>query len=306
MDSARAIRLLAAAIALLFVAAAAPQPLLLREQAWAASRSNLAGALTQAPGECLVRSGDAIERGRALFRSPALLGGPAARAGLSCHACHSNGRSNADFLLPELTDRPGAADVTSEWSSRVRGDGLLNPVDIPDLAGVAQREAFGRNRDQSLEHFVRGVIVDEFQGQEPPEQALASLLAYLSALDSSACGEVMHFTLQVAADDVRRSLAAAVRADAPTAALLILSAQDGLARIAERLPRDRYARDRRALEQFARELGRWRENNFAAALETGLPGWRARFDAAVARIARYEQRTYFNPVTLERALTEQR
>jgi hypothetical protein len=175
--------------AALLLTAASDAPLLLREQAWTAPSATLARDLTQAPGECLAARSVEIEIGRALFRSPALLGGPAARAGLSCNACHADGRANVRFLLPELTDRPGAADVTSEWSSRVRGDGVMNPVDIPDLAGVAARAAFGQAREPSLETFVRGVIEEEFQGEAPPTQAFDGVIAYLRALDATACPE---------------------------------------------------------------------------------------------------------------------
>ncbi len=289
---------------LILMAAAAPNALVLREQAWTAPSASLAHELTHAPGECLTASTPEIEIGRALFRSPALLGGPAARAGLSCNACHSNGRINARFLLAELTDRPGAADVTSEWASKARGDGIANPVDIPDLVDVAQRAALGRARDPSLAHFVAGVIVEEFQGEPPPAQAFAGLIAYLRALDAGSCpaGEA-RINLASAADDVRRALAAARIADSATASLLVLAAQDGIGRIVERLPQRSFARDRRRFEALARELGAQRgEANLGAALEAAMPAWRARFDAAFARAARREQRTYFNERTLRAAL----
>ena len=295
--------LVAAAAALLLGAAAAPpSPLLLREQAWTAPSETLAHDLTHAPRECLTRRAPDIEIGRALFRGPALLGGPAARAGLSCHACHSNGRVNARFLLPELTDRSGAADVTSEWASKVRGDGVVNPVDIPDLASVGQRAALGRLRDPSLEHFVSSVIVEEFQGQPPPAQAFAGLLAYMRALSADFCppGEAS-VTLASAADDVRRALAAAQTADRPTESLLLLAAQDGIGRIVERLPPQAFARDRRRFEVLAREMGALRGAGDGA-LGEAIPGWRARFDAAVHTIARRERRTYFNEATVREAL----
>ncbi len=54
---------------------------------------------------------------------------------------------------------------------------------------------------------------------------------------------------------------------------------------------------------LARDLGAMRDGgDLAAALATSLPGWRVRFDAAVARVARRERRTYFNETTLRRAL----
>jgi hypothetical protein len=284
--------------------AAAPGTVLLREQAWTPPGPDAAFIMTSAPRECLTTQSDRIEAGRALFRSPNLLGGPAARAGLSCHACHTNGRVNPYFALPELTDRPGAADVTSEWASQVRGDGVANPVDIPDLAGAGSRASFGRARDPSLEHFVHGVIVEEFQGAPPPPEAFASLIAYLRALDACALTNEP-ITLASAVDDVRRAVRASTNADAATASLLLLAAQDSIGRIVERLPQPRFRRDRRTFETLARELGAWRNaEDVALAQSAALPGWQARFDAAAARTARRERQTYFNQTTLERALQQ--
>lgn len=294
-------RLLAIA-ALALMAGAAPSQILLREQAWTAPGESLARSMIVQPGECVAARTADIEIGRALFRSPNLLGGAASRAGLSCQACHSNGRGSVHFLLPELTDRAGAADVTSEWSSHLRGDGVMNPVDIPDLAGVSAREAFGHARDPSLEHFVRGVIVEEFQGEALTDQALAGVMAYLQASDAGACAAESALTLARAADDVRRAVAAAETADTPTARLLLLAAQDGVGRIVERLPARRFARERARFERLSRELGALRRENVHALLAAAGPGWRARFDAAVTRTARRERLTYFNEATLRAAL----
>lgn len=296
------LHVLAAALAL---GAAAPSaPILLREQAWTADAN--ARALLEQPAECLASRELAVEAGRALFRSPFLLGGPAARAGLSCNACHSGGRRNGRFLLPELTDRAGSADVTSEWASKVRGDGIANPVDIPDLRGVTTRTTFGQARDPSLEHFVRSVIVDEFQGAPPSAEMMESLIAYLRALDEGECDRgVRSIALTAAADDVRRAVAAAEGADAPLARPLLLAAQDAMGRIVERLPAARFERERTALEALARELGAMRNaRDVGAAMEIALPGWRSRFDGAIARIARRERQTYFNERTLTRALAD--
>lgn len=299
------VKLLAAFAALVLTGAAAPPALLLREQAWTAPGETLAYDLTHAPGECLAAARTPeTEIGRALFRSPGLIGGPASRAGLSCNACHSNGRVNARFLLPELTDRAGHADVTSEWASHVRGDGIANPLPIPDLAAVSHAPGFGHLREPSMEVFVRGVIVEEFQGHPPPAQAFDGMIAYLRALRSDPCVEGMtRLTLHDAADDVRRAVAAAETADAPTASLLLLAGQDAIGRIVERLPARRFARDRGRFENLARELGAMRNaEDVSAAMATAIPGWRARFDAAVTRTARREARTYFNEATLRRAL----
>ncbi len=294
--------------ALALAGAAAPGAQLLREQAWTDPSGppgrDLAYAMTHAPAECLsAESADAppIEAGRALFRSPTLLGGPVARAGISCHACHSNGRVNARFLLPELTNRAGAADVTSEWASRARGDGVMNPVEIPDLAGVGRREAFGQARDPSLEHFTHGVIVEEFQGAEPPVEAMRALLSYLLALNADACpsGDAP-IALTDAAGDVRRALhAAETMQDDATSDLLLAATQDAIGRIAERLPAEVFRSERRRLETLSRELTAMRSDD---AWRARLPQWRARFDGAVVRIARRERQTYFNENTLRAAL----
>jgi hypothetical protein len=305
MDRCRLGVTLAAALAtLVLTGAAAPDALVLREQSWTAPGEKLAHDLTHAPGECLAGPTAETEIGRALFRSPVLFGGPAARAGLSCHACHSNGGVNERFLLPELTDRAGHADVTSEWSSRVRGDGVLNPLPIPDLVDVAARESLGHLHERSLEAFVRGVIVDEFQGEAPPAHAFDGMIAYLRALRSDAClAGAAPITLATAADDVRRAVSAAGDAELQTARLLLLASQDAIGRIVERLPAASFAQERRVFEGLSRELGALRNAETPrAAMAVALPGWRARFDAAVARVARQEAETYFNESTLRAAL----
>ena len=298
--------LVAAGFFMLASAAPGRPTLIVREQAWTAPGESLARDLTHAPGECLARRSADVEVGRALFRSPGLLGGPAARAGLSCQACHTNGRVNTRFFLAELTDRAGAADATSEWASKVRGDGVMNPRDIPDLVGAADRTAFGQARDPSLEHFVSGVIAEEFQGVTPPSEAFAGLMAYLRALRADACAAVeIQITLGLYADDVRRTLSAAEAADRGTAHLLLFAAQDGVGRIVERLPRSQFGSERRRFEALARELGSVRSAGTAPpALATVLPGWRARFDATLARVARRESETYFDEATLSDALVQ--
>jgi hypothetical protein len=289
--------------ALLLATAASPPAQLLREQAWTAPGQDLARALTHTPGECLAARTPQTEIGRALFRSPGLLGGPVARLGVSCNACHSNGRVNTAFLLPELTNRAGAADVTSEWASHVRGDGVMNPVDIPDLAGVGARPTHGHAGDPSLDHFAHSVIVEEFQGHEPPPQAMASLVAYLRALDVNQCAPPHRLTLSDAAENVRRTLASTATADAATTQMLIFAAQDGVGRIVERLPARRFAAQRRQFEQLAYDLIALRNApDPQAALVRGLPAWRARFDALVARVGRQVRATYFNEARLRAAL----
>jgi hypothetical protein len=297
--------------ALVCTAALDAAPLVLRAQAWTLDGPQHAHALTSARAECYTPPADSgarakAELGRALFRSPALLGGPAARMGLSCNACHVNGRDNAAFYLPELTDRPGAADVTSEWSSKVRGDFTMNPRRIPDLVDARGRGVFGEGHVLSLEGFVSGVIGDEFQGQTPPREAFEDLIAYLDALRSDACPTPTNaaLTLAAAADDVRRAVDAAQRAEPDTRALGLLAAQDAIGRLVERLPSAAFRRDRNRLAALSRRLGALRSAR-PGALAAAAPRWRSRFDAEIAALAPREAETYFNETTLAAALAAQ-
>ncbi|MGE0044669.1 MAG: hypothetical protein AB7J28_11225 [Hyphomonadaceae bacterium] len=285
-------RLIAAALALASAPAATH---VVRDEIWTAETPALARDLTHAPGECLPESArtNEVELGRALFRSSTVLGGPVARIGMSCHSCHTNGRANARFFLPELTNEIGAADVTSEWASAVRGDGQMNPIRIPDLAGVGSRQTFGHLSDPSLDHFVRSVVEEEFQGAPLSASAHNALIAYLRALDPARCATDGRATLRSAADDVRRALNAAnATSDAESARLARVAARERIGLIVERLPARRFARERARLEALARELIE----------QPGDQGWRARFDALTRTLERRERATYFNERTLARAL----
>ncbi|MES1156961.1 MAG: hypothetical protein ABUL73_04185 [Alphaproteobacteria bacterium] len=293
-----------ALLACLFVLGldAGPAPLI-RAEAWTQATPHLAHDLTTAPGECYAPPADPAARqsaeiGRALFRSPALIGGPAARMGLSCEACHDNGRANAHFYLDALTDTPGAADVTSSWSSRLRGDGVMNPRPIPDLVDVGARPTHGAGHIASLDAFVHSVIVEEFQGAEPSPQAMASLLTYLRALHSDACTSQAEtpITLASQADDVRRALDVVISTDVSTRPAVLLAARALIGRIAERLPAPEFTVERADLAALSRELA----NGPAS------PRWRARFDALIARITPRGAQTYYNEQTLQAALAARR
>src|SRR5262245_33170116 len=180
--------LLIPAALLLLCGADRPQ-LPIRESRWLKSPAILTD-LTRLPGECLAWPKDrdqrrSVEVGRALFRSPLLLGGQAARAGLSCSSCHRNGRTNPHFHFPGISGDPGTADVTASIMSEHRGDGIFNPKPIPDLGGdPAKLKVKGTPR---LREFVHGLITQEFDGPEPSPVALDSVVAYVSALSPTAC-----------------------------------------------------------------------------------------------------------------------
>lgn len=226
--------------------AASPAGSPLRELRWLASGTDRVAALTRRPAECLnlPRSTDAryaVEVGRVAFRTPMLLGGQAARAGLACESCHRNGRTNPVFSFPGLSGPPGTADVTSALFSRRRDDGIDNPRPIPDLGGdkhllrIDQSTASG-----ALPTFIHGLVVDEFDGHEPPAAVLAGLAAYVRAMDPAACAhkDAASVTAEGLIAEADRAVRAAVMAldrnDPATATLMVEGARWQLGRIDER------------------------------------------------------------------------
>ena len=174
-------------------AAAGDDTIVLDDLKWIDPAANRLAALTRAPSECLVRPSDPelaslIALGRIAFRSPVLLGGIAARSGMSCNTCHRNGHGNPTFFVAGVSGEAGTVDVTGGLFSRTRDDGEFNPVPIPSLVDAASKPSFGSVVPKDdLRAFLLAVVMDEFQGQRPSDAVTEGLLAYLKALRSSAC-----------------------------------------------------------------------------------------------------------------------
>lgn len=198
--------------------------------------------LTQQPAECLnlpadPKAAQSVEVGRAVFRSPTLLGGQAARQGVSCESCHRNGRGNPAFHFPGLSGDPGTADVTSALFSSHRDDAINNPKPIPDLAApnlkVAKAEMGG---------FLHGLVVEEFNGVAPSPAVMQGLADYVRAIEPGACPAAPSepVTMAGAMSDARRAVRAAMTAlqagDAATGLTLIEAARAALGQIDERYP----------------------------------------------------------------------
>ena len=190
------------------------------------------------PGDGLSTLGDQRMLGRLAFESPALLGGAAARMGLSCASCHLNGRGNKDFFVEGVSNAPGTADVTSSLFSKVRGNGAFDPVPIPDLAARDGKQIKDR-KSQAFRDKVHGLIVEEFDGQEPPPYVFEAVLAYLDSLDITQCADPSARAQADFVEDYGAALTTAamvVTARAPADVMLfyIRAARERLERLHER------------------------------------------------------------------------
>jgi hypothetical protein len=300
----RARAVCAAAPALLLAAAAAGgvRDFPVREARWAVPATRFE-VLSREPFECLAmpKRGStrrSVEIGRIAFRAPLLLGGQAARAGLSCASCHRNGRDNPAFAFPGLSGAPGTADITSSLMSSHRGDRLDNPKPIPDLAGPRDRLKVSRNpAGKSLETFIRGLVVEEFDGPEPDPAVLRGLADYVRALGPQACRGTsrpiaLKERLALAEKAVR--LAAADRGD--TARFLLAAARSMLGAVEERFRLPGLEADRALLLQADTELRVIRSGS------GDLGAWLKRWPERRRRLLADERQSLFAPTRLREAL----
>jgi hypothetical protein len=304
---------LALATAALAAAGAAPP---IRAMLWVPKDADPARALGTAPTECLRPPADPaaarqVEIGRAAFRTPVVLGGQAARAGISCESCHRQGRDNPDFQFPGVSGPPGTADVTSSLFSTHRGNGVFDPKPIPDLSGPKTRLRVDQTpAGAKLETFIHGLVTEEFDGPEPTPATLAGLAAYVRALDPAACPTEPRQPLTVALlmADARRALTTAQETagdgDRPTAVVMVASARARLGLIDERFSADPALQpDRKALRAADARLAAiqqtLREPRTDAA--PALAAWLSQSRPLEAALARQEPRSLFDPDHLAQA-----
>jgi cytochrome c peroxidase len=121
--------------------------------------------------------------GDMLFSSPAIFGGVARDAGISCNTCHQGGAGNAKLYVPSLSARPGTLDVSGPLFNPKADNGVFDPVTPPSLRGAKSLAPYGHDgRTASLREFIRNVIVNEFAGAEPLGQVLDALVAYVNEI----------------------------------------------------------------------------------------------------------------------------
>jgi hypothetical protein len=260
--------------------------------------------LSSQPSACLShdpQEGPMVQAGQALFNTPSLLGGQAAKAGLSCASCHVNGRDNPHFLLSGVSDGPGTADVTNSFFSAARGNGKFDPVPIPDLAapGKVARDPEAK----ALAPFIRTLIVEEFAGHEPTPATLEALATYVRAIQTCPGGDSRQVprTLEDQLGLIQAAVLGAVemvgRGDRPTARALIAAARHQLGLVSERYAGPGLKRERAALLEASRQLQEMADTpatpeKFAKA----VADWSMHFDKNVGeRLVRKEKQSLYNP-----------
>lgn len=300
-------RFLVAAAFLLLTGAAERRQLPIRESRWLKT-PDLVADLTRQPVECIAWPKDATARhsaeiGRALFRSPLLLGGQAARTGLSCASCHRNGRTNPHFHFPGISGDPGTADVTASLMSEKRGDDIFNPKPIPDLGG--DRKKLKVVGTPKLRTFIHGLIVEEFTGPEPSPAALDSVVTYVSALTPAACkGATVPITLGSKLGDVDSAVALAATAyasgDEATGRALLAAARSTLGAIDERFQASGLEGLRQQLKDASGELFDLQQSQSPALWAKWKRDWPQRKRALRAA----EPRSLYNPAVIKTLLTQ--
>lgn len=309
--------LIAAALGLAAAAPASPTaPPPLRAMRWLAPSADVTLAMTTRPLECLAaRAAPSVganktwlvEVGRAAFRDPLILGGQAARAGLTCESCHLSGRTNREFAFPGISGPPGTADVTNFLFSAHRGNHVGEPRPIPDLGGPKTRLKVSQaSSSRALEIFIHGLVTEEFDGPPPPPAVIDGLAAYVRALGPGACppgaGEAIR--AQQAVADARRAVRTAAQAidrqDPATAVTMLQGARAELGQVAERYPGPRLAAARRGVIVADLDL-----TAIIAAIRAGSPdastrlaAWLAGSQAWAAPLARDEPLSLYNPRAL--------
>jgi hypothetical protein len=265
-------------------------------------------ALAYEPRECLLINPDqktarAIAIGRAAFQTPLLLGGQAARAGLSCNSCHRNGRDNPDFMFAGLSGSPGTADVTSSLMSSHRSDGVFNPVVIPDLSGPASLQKISRDKNNAaLEAFIHGLVVEEFDGPQPSKLTINSLATYIRMLSATACPTASEQKIRLAnyLVDVRNAMQAAQFAldanDTATARLMLASSRSSLGMIYERYAAPSLANDRQLLKDADLELAaiQYAIEADAEGLPLRIIAWQTKMPRWSTPLERNENLSLFN------------
>ena len=109
------------------------------------------------------------------------------------------GQRSSEFFIEGLSEDPGTADVTNFHFSDDLGDDVFNPSRIPSLSDDVRGVDYTPESGE-LEKLVTRLITKEFNGDTPHPDVFAGLLAYLRALDVTACGTAKTETPQISGE----------------------------------------------------------------------------------------------------------
>jgi hypothetical protein len=177
-----------------------------------------------------------------------------------------------------------------------RGDHVANPVPIPDLGGPAVRFKVARDpASGALEHFVHGLVAEEFDGPEPSPEVLAALAAYVRALRPEGCARGDRpITLGSRLADVDSAVDLARDSRGETRRLLLAAARSTLGAIDERFPDA--GGDRALLRQADSDLAAIRNG------QADFTAWDRSWPARKARLLADRGRSLYDPTRLRKAL----
>ena len=190
---------------------------------------------------------------------------------------------------------PGAPETPGN-----RKSGLPRPLRWQVAQLIPARAALKVSRDPrdgALEHFIRGLVVEEFDGPEPPPEALAALAAYVRALRPEGCrGADRPITLAVRLAEVDAAVGLARQSEGETRRLLLAAARSMLGAIDERFQLPGLDTDRRQLFAADRDLQAIRSNlaDFA--------GWDRTWPQRKRRLLSDERRSLFSAARVRAAL----
>jgi len=280
------------------------EPDIPREKVHAAAQaSDLSGRFSS---ETALR--DELLTGEFLFQSPLLLGGQAAKAGMSCHSCHVKGRGNPHFQIAAISGDPGTADTTHSFFSKTLGNQVFDPVPIPDLTQSGKVDHDSSSGD--LEAFITRIVVEEFSGSGAVDEVVGPLASYVRALRGAELPADATYRprslardladIGTTAEQARLRLA---RGQNRAASLLVSSAQGQMQNVYERLLLQPHERQRSWLVERSLQAGRLRRalNAQDASAAEQMSDWQDALKQA-PDFARVEEETLYNPRLLAKTL----
>jgi hypothetical protein len=233
---------------------------------------------------------------------------------MSCDSCHRNGHDNPVFHFAGVSGDPGTADVTGFVFSTNRDDGRRNPVAIPTLVDAASAPPFGTILPApDLRTFLHAAVVDEFQGEPPPQSVIEGLLAYIEGLRSAACpkrrSEAVSF--ETDSSDLLRTMDVVIETleddDLPGGLFALASLRAALERVYRRFPERVSAREE--LVGSSRALSRLRElleEKRVSETISLLAAERLRLESVLSKLETQIDISFYAPSILRRALDSSR